>query len=66
MINKDTYFIINSNYDLEIIQKEKKNTILSNINSLIKIFPKKKFYIFHQTINLADQITICRKLYRIF
>ena len=38
MINKDTYFIINSNYDLEIIQKEKKNKILSNINSLIKIY----------------------------
>ena len=54
MINKDTYFIINSKYDLELIQKEKKNTILSNINSLIKIFPKKKFYIFYRVINLVD------------
>lgn len=46
MINKDTYFIINSKYDLELIQKEKKNTILSNIDSLIKIFPEKKILYF--------------------
>jgi len=46
IINKDTYFIINSNYDLEIIQKETKNKILSNVNSLIKIFPKKKILYF--------------------
>ena len=46
MINKDTYFIINSNFDLEIIQKEKKKKILSNINSLIKIFPTKKILYF--------------------
>jgi len=46
MINKDTYFIMNSKYDLELIQKEKKNTILSNINSLIKIFPEKKILYF--------------------
>ena len=54
MINKDTYFIINSKYDLELVQKEKKNIILSNINSLIKIFPEKKILYFYQINNFVD------------
>ena len=46
MINKDTYFIINAENELELHQKEKTFKIESNIKSLLKIIPEKKYFIF--------------------
>ena len=66
MINKDTYFIINAENELELHQKEKTLKIESNIKSLLKIIPEKKILFFKQKNNRLCKLDYEKKSIEIF
>ena len=66
MINKETYFIIYKEYELELHQKEKIFKIQSNIKSLLKIIPEKKILFFEQKTHKLCKLDYEKKIIEIF